>query len=137
MLSMPYAFVDGYGSTLGFKSQKDTICGPLAHYDGDGKLIWFNGGLAINKDKNRDEINDFHFYTTDNVIQHPGNIFVLFLIMNCLGVWTWDSVDMAPCFKPALPSTQVKSLSVSEKTLISKFIDIYVMIRRDKSLTSS
>jgi hypothetical protein len=118
LLSLPYELVPAYGGAVGFSPSHDTVCGALVHSDDKG-LVWINGGLALDKGSSADEIYDFEYYSTDD-------------LRASIGTWTWDG----PCWRSAVPESQVKKLSVEEKLKIDAFIAIYRDVRNDKMIAN-
>lgn len=55
MTHLPYDFTFGHAGPIGFVDD-ERVCGALAHYDDAERLIWFNGGLAVNKAESANEL---------------------------------------------------------------------------------
>lgn len=114
LLSLPYAFDHSYAGSVGYSQSPSVICGSLAHSDENGNLIWFNGGLSVDRDT-FNEVLMFEFYSTDD--NH-----------GVLGAWEQSGDSMRSCFKPALANSQIKVLGAKEKGLLDKYILIHQSI---------
>ncbi|KAI4092331.1 MAG: hypothetical protein LQ344_003576 [Seirophora lacunosa] len=64
-----YTFEDHYGGMLGhLNADKDKVCSfTIAHFDEQEKLLWYNGGLLLNKLKNNTEFDVPTHYMFDGV----------------------------------------------------------------------
>lgn len=117
LLNLPYAFMQPYGATVGYQSTQGTVCGSLAHSDEQGNLLWFNGGLAVDKGSRADEIYDFKYWATD---------------MGKIGEWTWEAGHLEKlCWTSQDPETQVKMMSSGQKRLIEKYVEFYKLSRKN------
>jgi len=113
-LTLPYAFDKHYGSSVGYSNSPGVVCGSLAHADETGKLIWFNGGLTIDKKpSNKKALMDFEYYTVDSSFKDPGE-------------WSWNDDLYRTCWKSAMPKSQIKKLSTEELKLLKTFSDMYL-----------
>lgn len=117
LLNLPYAFVKPYGAAIGFSPSVGTVCGSLAHSDENGNLLWFNGGLAVDKGSRADEIYNFQYYSSDDRHQ--------------VGTWTWEEGDVEKlCWVSSDTSKVLKLLSPMQKEFLRIFVDLYMQIRR-------
>jgi hypothetical protein len=56
IVNEPYSFYPGYGGSIGESFDNAYVCGVLSHSDDQGRPIWFNGGLEVDKRLQRDRL---------------------------------------------------------------------------------
>ncbi|KAJ3021270.1 UNVERIFIED_CONTAM: hypothetical protein HDU68_009715 [Siphonaria sp. JEL0065] len=116
MARVPYKFTPSYGGTVGYKNEKNRICGGLFHTDEFFDPLWWNGGVIANKHASRDtEFMKFEYaaYDTDGDKV----------------VWDWETPTTPFCLGPRTPEKEVLELTLTQKNMGARFVDLYKEIK--------
>ncbi|KAI8808531.1 mannosyltransferase putative-domain-containing protein [Cladochytrium replicatum] len=115
LMRLPYYWVPGYGGTIGYKNKTDGyICGGLYHADENGRPLWWNGGVLMNKHYHRDEYIEFTHWAYDKTTEVT---------------WKWETEHTPFCLMPKNPETEIGILDIRERDVTSKFLEHYKYIQ--------
>ncbi|KAJ3283159.1 hypothetical protein HDU79_009296 [Rhizoclosmatium sp. JEL0117] len=116
LIRVPYRFTPSYGGTVGYKNERDHVCGGLFHTDEQFRPLWWNGGVMANKHISKDaEFMKFEYAAFD---------------VHAQGIdWEWETKTTPFCLKPKDPVREVVMLSDEEKRLGAEFVELYKEIK--------
>ncbi|KAJ3399255.1 hypothetical protein HDU80_008119 [Chytriomyces hyalinus] len=112
---VPYKFSVSYGGTIGYKNDKNAVCGGLFHTDEYLKPLWWNGGVLANKHfkKSGEGILNYEFAAYDNEGKDIE--------------WEWETATTPFCLKPKFEGQKVvvSELNDEEKRVGRELVELY------------
>ncbi|KAJ3093690.1 hypothetical protein HK100_006486 [Physocladia obscura] len=111
---VPYKFSRSYGGTIGYKNERDAVCGGLFHTDEYLKPLWWNGGVVANKHADK----------------QTGYMKYEYLAYDDEGKdisWEWETPTTPFCLKAKFAGQKVvvAELSNAERGITEQLVGIY------------
>ncbi|KAJ3062999.1 hypothetical protein HDU98_001126 [Podochytrium sp. JEL0797] len=112
MARVPYKFTPNFGGTVGYKNDKDHICGGLFHTDEYSRPLWWNGSVLANKHHNKDSnFMTFEYAAFDTDADKIE--------------WEWETETTPFCLGPRYPEKEVIRLNVEQRQIGESFVQLY------------